>query len=108
MALKNAYMYINTNLNLPFTLSEEIDENLIYGCDDLIEDLQKDIEKYGKEQMARLYPDSLREVIIFDNYKIINDNTAENSAYIDLTLGQLLNIYKLQNSHATDNTEIDN
>ena len=43
MALKDAYKYINTNLNLSFELSEDIEDGLVFGCQDLIEDMEKDI-----------------------------------------------------------------
>ena len=87
MALKDAYKYINTNLNLSFELSEDIEDGLVFGCQDLIEDMEKDIEKYGKDQMVRLYPDTLGITLVFDSYEIIDENTktTDYKPYIDLT-----------------------
>ena len=102
MALKDVYKYINTNLNLSFELSEDIEDGLVFGCQDLIEDMEKDIEKYGKDQMVRLYPDTLGITLVFDSYEIIDENTktTDYKPYIDLTLGQALNVYKLQDGES--------
>ncbi|MFQ6791590.1 hypothetical protein [Thomasclavelia sp.] len=110
MALKDAYSYINTNLNLSFKLNEEVDPEIYYGCDDLIEDMEADIEKYGKDQMIRLYPDVLQDTLIFDNYVIKNDELTDDDyrPFIDLTFKQALNVYKLQNGKANENLNIEN
>lgn len=102
MALKDAYKYINTNLNLSFELSEDIEDGMVFGCQDLIEDIEKDVEKYGKDQMVRLYPDTLGIILVFDSYEIIDENTKTTNykPFIDLTLGQVLNIYKLQDGES--------
>lgn len=102
MALKDAYKYINTNLDLSFELSEDIEAGLVFGCDDLIDDMKKDIAKYGQDQMVRLYPDTLGIILVFDSYEIIDGNPKPTNykPFIDVTLGQALNIYKLQDGEA--------
>ncbi len=93
MALANAYKLAGIEANIP--------ENISYGDDELLEQLEDDYDEFGYNQPVRLYRKQIGDnpYLVFYDYDVIGfDGRNYELDYIKVPLGKAREILKEQSN----------